>query len=154
MLPSSLKKLMIFYQFIIQQLTNLYEKLAQAVQVSESLLTQSKHSKQNHIMNSKLTYIALLSIAGLASIAAAESTGLITASGAAYAVPFGAFIISLVLMTMGLDYGRRLQPLPIHVTRRAVLTPATEAFDRSELISERPAIRRRSSVRRRVQAVA
>lgn len=102
-------------------------------------------------MKSKLAYTVLFSVFGIAVAAAAETAGVATSS-AAYAVPFSAFIISFVLLTLGNDYGRSLPSLEIS-TQPTMLTPAEEAFGSVELISQRPAIRRQTSVRRSRRAV-
>ncbi|MBT5900790.1 MAG: hypothetical protein HOH58_01625 [Opitutaceae bacterium] len=95
-------------------------------------------------MNSKLTYIALFSAISLAGVALAETAGLPVTSAAAYALPFGAFIVSLVLMTFTSDYGRPL--LVLTTDSRAALLPADEVFSATNVISRRPAI----AARRRV----
>ena len=91
-------------------------------------------------MNSKLTYIALFSAISLAGVALAETTGLPITSAAAYALPFGAFIVSLVLMTFTTDYGRPLLELATVSESRPALLPVNEAFSTAKMISRRPAI--------------
>jgi hypothetical protein len=97
-------------------------------------------------MKSKLTYIVLFSVLGIASTAAAETTGLISASSLAYALPFSLFITSLVLMTFGLDYSRPRLSL-VETFDRPVLNPAPEAFA-TKVTAQRPLRRRRSLARR------
>lgn len=97
-------------------------------------------------MKSKLTYVVLFSIIGISTTAAAETTGLVNASALAYALPFGLFISSLVLMTFGIDYGRPRLSLVANV-ERPVLNPAPEAFARN--VAARRSIRRRRPLARR-----
>lgn len=104
-------------------------------------------------MKSKLTFAALLSIASLATVGAADATGIVTASGVAYAVPFGAFISALVFMTFSLDYGRTYRPLPV-AAPRTIMLPADEAFTAEELVSRRTAARRAKVARRRRRLAA
>lgn len=102
-------------------------------------------------MNSKLTYIALFSVISLAGVAMAETTGLPITSAAAYALPFGTFIVSLVLMTFTTDYGRPLMKLAVATDHRVSLLPADEAFSATKIISRQPAI---ASRRRAVSSLA
>lgn len=97
-------------------------------------------------MKSKLAYIVLFSVFGIAAATAAESAGASVAA-VAYALPFGAFIISMVLLTLGQDYGRALQPLTGSASS-PLLTPAHEAFSDYETIPSRPVTRRRALPRR------
>ena len=103
-------------------------------------------------MKSKLSYLVLFSVFGIAGAAAAETAGVATSS-LAYTLPFSAFIVSLVLLTMANDYGRSMRSLSIAATN-PVLNPANEAFDSADMISRQPAIRRRSTARRAHSVVA
>lgn len=98
------------------------------------------------IMKSKLAYVVLFSVFGLAGVAAAETAGVATAS-IAYAIPFSVFITALVLLTLGADYGRSLKPLPVPAAA-ALLTPADEAFAQTATLRQHPAARRRAKARR------
>jgi len=97
-------------------------------------------------MKSKLTYLVLFSVVGLVDVTAAETTGLAVTSAAAYAVPFGTFIISFVLLTLMTDYARPQLPLSIAEEKHALL-PVSEVFGSTKMISRRPAIARRSANR-------
>lgn len=97
-------------------------------------------------MKSKLTYLVLFSVVSLVGVTAAETTGLAVTSAAAYALPFGTFIISFVLLSLMTDYGRPQLPLSIAEEKHTLL-PASEAFGSAKMISRRPAIARRSASR-------
>ncbi len=77
-------------------------------------------------MKFKMAYITLLSVGGILTAAAAETVGF-TASSLAYALPFSAFIISLVLLMLSHDYGHSLRRLPL-AAERPRLAPAEAAF--------------------------
>lgn len=93
-------------------------------------------------MKSKLTYLVLLSIVGLAGATAAETAGVQLSSHVAYALPFGLFISSLVLLTLVTDYTRPGTPLSTNTTRPRLL-PAMEAFGAAHPASRRTVVRRR-----------
>ncbi len=93
-------------------------------------------------MKSKLTYLVLFSVVGLAAAAAAETAGVTLNSGVAYALPFSVFVVSLIFMILGTDYSRSYQALTVEHNRPTML-PAEEAFGASQMISRRPAIARR-----------
>ncbi len=97
-------------------------------------------------MKSKLAYLVLFSVFGIVAAAAAETAG-VTIGSAPFTLPFGTFIISFVLLTLGSDYGRSFQNLTTE-DQAVILTPANEVFGSTELIGQRPAIRRQSNVRR------
>ena len=99
-------------------------------------------------MKSKLTYLVLFSVVGLAGAAAAETAGVTFTSGLAYALPFCVFLVSLIFMILGTDYSRSYQALSVE-SNRPTLLPAEEAFGAFQIISRRPAI-----VRRRVRRSA
>lgn len=96
-------------------------------------------------MKSKLTYLVLFSVVGLVGVTAAETTGLAVTSAAAYALPFGAFIVSFVLLSLLSDYGRPQLSLA-SLEEKNTLLPASEAFDTRKMISRRPAVARRTLV--------
>ena len=97
-------------------------------------------------MKSKLTYLVLFSVVGLVDVTAAETTGLAVTSAAAYAVPFGTFIISFVLLSLMTDYARPQLPLSIAEEKHTLL-PVSEVFGSTMMISRHPAIARRSANR-------
>ncbi len=103
-------------------------------------------------MKSTLSYIALFSAFGIAAAAGAETAGFATSS-LAYALPFSAFMISLVLLTFADDYSRSIRRLYVAETN-PVLNPANEAFGSTDTVRCQPAIRRRSIARRTHSVVA
>lgn len=79
-------------------------------------------------MKTILNSLVLLSVVGLTAAAALESFGLNLAGSIAYALPFGTFIIGLLLLTFMQDYDVARRAFEPRRQRRLLMLPASEAF--------------------------
>ncbi len=78
-------------------------------------------------MKSLLTSLVFISVASLVGVAFAESLGFVSATAPAYAIPFGLFVTSLVLLTLTDDYRIKRSGFEPQ-RRRALLLPVDAAF--------------------------